>query len=148
MARTKQVARQAPMPKGKGLMINAVVTPAKPVAVGGFGGKSPRYRVGHQARKVIRQRPNKNVLEEIKKYQKTTHLLIPRMPFQRLVREIALSFNLQIRFQSFAVIALQEAAEAFLVGLFEDAHLCAIHAKRITLMPKDIQLVRRIRKET
>ncbi|RWW28394.1 hypothetical protein GW17_00007141 [Ensete ventricosum] len=78
---------------------------------------------------------------EIRKYQKSTELLIRKLPFQRLVREIAQDFK------SHAVLALQEAAEAYLVGLFEDTNLCAIHAKRVTIMPKDIQLARRIRGE-
>ncbi|KAK8571245.1 hypothetical protein V6N13_103374 [Hibiscus sabdariffa] len=65
----------------------------------------------------------------------------------RLVREIAQDFKTDLRFQSHAVLALQEAAEAYLVGLFEDTNLCAIHAKRVTIMPKDIQLARRIRGE-
>jgi len=65
----------------------------------------------------------------------------------RLVREIAQDFKTDLRFQSSAVMALQEASEAYLVGLFEDTNLCAIHAKRVTIMPKDIQLARRIRGE-
>ncbi|KAF9621491.1 hypothetical protein IFM89_021795 [Coptis chinensis] len=78
---------------------------------------------------------------------KSTELLIRKLPFQRLVREIAQDFKTDLRFQSSAVAALQEAAEAYLVGLFEDTNLCAIHAKRVTIMPKDIQLARRIRGE-
>ncbi|OEH79615.1 histone H3 [Cyclospora cayetanensis] len=81
------------------------------------------------------------------RYQKSTDLLIRKLPFQRLVREIAQDFKTDLRFQSSAVLALQEAAEAYLVGLFEDTNLCAIHAKRVTIMPKDIQLARRIRGE-
>merc|ERR1712167_48262 len=72
-------------------------------------------------------------------------LLIRKLPFQRLVREIASEFKNDLRFQSSAVLALQEAAEAYMVGLFEDTNLCAIHAKRVTIMPKDMQLARRIR---
>merc|ERR1711936_979457 len=71
----------------------------------------------------------------------------PQAPFQRLVREIAQDFETDLRFQSSAVMALQEAAEAYLVGLMEDTNLCAIHAKRVTIMPRDIQLARRIRGE-
>ena len=82
-----------------------------------------------------------------RKYQKSTELLIRKLPFQRLVREIAQDFKTDLRFQSSAVLALQEAAEAYLVGLFEDTNLAAIHAKRVTIMPKDIQLARRIRGE-
>jgi histone H3 len=74
-------------------------------------------------------------------------LLIRRLPFQRFVREIAQEFKQDIRFQSQAVLALQEAAEAYLVGLFEDTNLCAIHARRVTIMTKDLHLARRIRGE-
>ena len=83
----------------------------------------------------------------VRRYQKSTDLLIRKLPFQRLVREIAQDFKSDLRFQGSAVLALQEAAEAYLVGLFEDTNLCAIHAKRVTIMPKDIQLARRIRGE-
>ena len=82
-----------------------------------------------------------------KKYQKSTDLIIRKLPFQRLVREIAREFLTDLRFQSTAILALQEASEAYLVGLFEDTNLCAIHAKRVTIMPSDIQLARRIRGE-
>lgn len=72
-------------------------------------------------------------------------MLIKKLPFQRLVREIAQAYKSDLKFQTQAVLALQEAAEAYLVGLFEDTNLCAIHAKRITIMSKDMQLARRIR---
>ncbi|KAI3955979.1 hypothetical protein MKW98_006339, partial [Papaver atlanticum] len=78
---------------------------------------------------------------------KSTELWIRKLPFQRLVREIAQDFKTDLWFQSHAVLVLQEAAEAYLVGLFEDTNLCAIHAKQVTIMPKDIQLARRIRGE-
>ena len=84
---------------------------------------------------------------ESEKYQKSTDLLIRKLPFQRLVKEFAHEIRPETRFQSSAVLALQEATEAYLVGLFEDTNLCAIHAKRVTIMPKDIQLARRIRGE-
>ena len=74
-------------------------------------------------------------------------LLIRKLPFQRFVREIAQDFKTDLRFQNSAVMALQEDSEAYRVGLFEDTNLCAIHAKRVTIMPKDIQLARRIRGE-
>ena len=95
----------------------------------------------------FRYRPGTVALREIRRYQKSTELLIRKLPFQRLVREIAQDFKTDLRFQSSAVMALQEASEAYLVGLFEDTNLCAIHAKRVTIMPKDIQLARRIRGE-
>ena len=97
--------------------------------------------------KPHRYRPGTVSLREIRRYQKSTELLIRKLPFQRLVREIAQDFKTDLRFQSSAVMALQEASEAYLVGLFEDTNLCAIHAKRVTIMPKDIQLARRIRGE-
>jgi histone H3 len=98
-------------------------------------------------KKPHRFRPGTVALREIRKYQKSTELLIRKLPFQRLVREIAQDFKSDLRFQSTAVLALQEAAEAYLVGLFEDTNLCAIHAKRVMVMPRDMQLARRIRGE-
>ena len=98
-------------------------------------------------KKPHRYRPGTVALREIRKYQKSTDLLIRKLPFQRLVREIAQQFSADLRFQSTAILALQEASEAYLVGLFEDTNLCAIHAKRVTIMPSDILLARRIRGE-
>ena len=92
-------------------------------------------------------RPGIAALKEIRHFQKGTALLIRKLPFQRLVREIAQDFKTDLRFQQAAIQALQEASEAYLVGLFEDTNLCAIHAKRVTIMPRDIQLARRIRGE-
>jgi histone H3 len=97
--------------------------------------------------KKHRYRPGTVALRDIRKYQKSPELLIRKLPFQRLVREIAQDFKTDLRFQSSTVLALQEAAEAYLVGLFEDTQLCAIHAKRVTIMPIDMQLARRIRGE-
>ena len=79
-------------------------------------------------------------LREVRHYQKSTDLLIRKLPFQHLVHEIAQDFKNDLRFQGSAILALQEAAEAYLVGIFEDTYLCAIHTKRVTIMPKDIQL--------
>ena len=85
------------------------------------------------------------------RFQKSTELLIKKLAFQRLVREVASQFKASdgsdFRFQSTALLAVQEAAEAYLVGLFEDTNLCAIHAKRVTIMVKDMRLARRIRGE-
>src|SRR6185436_19213540 len=86
-------------------------------------------------------------LREIRKYQKSTELLIRKLPFQRLVREVAQDFKNDLRSQGTAILALQEASESYLVDLFTDTNLCAIHAKRVTIMPKDLQLARRIRGE-
>ena len=118
------------------------------------GGKAPRKSVealkAHgptTERKRRRYRPGTVALQEIRRYQKGTELLIRKLPFQRLVREIAQDFKADLRFQSSAVAALQEASESYLVGLFEDTNLCALHARRVTIMPKDMQLARRIRGE-
>ena len=108
--------------------------------------KSPNSRGAGDREKRKRYRPGEKALREIRFYQRNTDLLIRKLPFARLVREVqTYFFRKEYRWQAEAILALQEAAEAHLVGLFEDANLCAIHAKRVTLMPKDIQLARRIR---
>ncbi|CAD6566922.1 MAG: centromeric DNA-binding histone H3-like protein cse4 [Tremellales sp. Tagirdzhanova-0007] len=121
------------------------------------GGKAPRRSVGLQVagpaaaapRKPHRFRPGTVALREIRRYQKSTDLLLAKLPFSRVVREVASDMASigagELRWQSSALLALQEAAEAYLVHLFEDANLCAVHAKRVTIMQKDIQLARRIR---
>ena len=158
-------ARTMVMPKrGRGRAQVAMKQPRNPAG---------RGRVGPQRRKGITNpnkptigsgmsnlgtyQPAKNkrtlyrlgtvALMEIRAYQKSTQLLIRKLPFQRLVRKIAEDFKMELRFQGAAIMALQESAEAYLVGLFEDSNLCAIHAKQVTIMPKDIQLARRIRGE-
>ena len=98
-------------------------------------------------KKPHRYRPGTVALHEIRRYWKSTEFLIRRLPFQRLVWEIAQDLKGRLNFASGAILALQEAAEACLIGLFEDTNLCAIHAKRITIMLKDIQLARRIQGE-
>ena len=107
------------------------------------------YEVRMQGRQVKphRYRAGTVALQDIRHFQKTSELLIRKLPFQRLVREIAQDFKTDLRFQSAVVLCLQEAVEAYLVRLFDDANLCAIHARRVTIMPKDIQLARRIRGE-
>ena len=135
MARTKQTARKS------------------------TGGKAPRNQLSTKAarksapatggvKKPYRYRPGTVALREIRRYQKSTDLLIRKLPFQRLVREISQDFKGDLRFQSTALLATQESSEAYLTGLFEDTNLGAIHAKRVTIMPKDIQLARRVRHET
>ena len=131
MARTKQTARSSTggrAPTKKQAMLRSSVNSAA-------------------VKKPHRYRPGTVALREIRKYQKSCDLLIRRLPFQRLVREIAQDFKSDCKFQHNAMLALQEATEAYLVGLFEDTNLCAIHAKRVTIMPKDLQLARRIRGE-
>ena len=114
------------------------------------GMKAPKGGV----KKLHRFRPGTVALKEIQRYQKSTELLIRKLPFQQLVREIAGDHKVitsplcgKVRFQSLAIKVLQEASEAYIVGLFEDTNLCAIHAKRVTILPKDIQLARRIHGE-
>ena len=107
--------------------------------------ENPRGLKTGGVKKPMRWRPGTVALREIKKSQKSTELLIRKVPFARLVREIAQDFKTDLHFQRQAIAALQEAAEAYLVGLFEDTNLCCIHAKRVTIAPKDIQLARRIR---
>lgn len=140
MARTKQTARHSTGGKAprKDLALraarNTYYAAARKNAENFNGVKKPhRYRPGTVA------------LREIRRFQKSCELLIRKLPFQRLVREISQDFNTELRFQSHAILALQEAAEAYLVGLFTDTNLCAIHAKRVTIQPKDMQLARRIR---
>nr|AKH40979.1 centromeric protein A [Etheostoma caeruleum] len=119
----------------------------------GASGSTPRSpRLSGSSRKPPaspkkrRFRPGTRALMEIRKYQKSSDLLLRKGPFSRLVREVCQSFSHEaLRWQVYALLALQEAAEAFLVMLFSDANLCAIHAKRVTLFPRDIQLARRIR---
>ncbi|MDR3542379.1 MAG: NFYB/HAP3 family transcription factor subunit [Desulfosporosinus sp.] len=119
-----------------------------------LGGKAPRKGLGKgkSGQKAPATKPHRFhagtvVLRQIRKLQKSTETLIPRLPFQRLVRETAQDVKADMRFKASALMAIQEATEAYLTGLFEEANLCAIHAKRVTIMPKDLQLARRIRGE-
>ncbi len=138
MARTKQTARRSTGGKAprRGDLPSKTVKHPSALTKKGVVKKPHRYRPGTVA------------LREIRKYQQSTDLLIRKLPFQRVVRDIAAEVaGQEMRFQSQAVLALQEAAEAYLVGVFEDANLCALHAKRVTIMPKDMTLARRIRGE-
>jgi len=101
-------------------------------------------------KKPHRYRPGTVALREIRRFQKSTELLVRKAPFGRLVREIAQDHSniLQnARFQASAVLASQEATEAYATTLFNDSNHAAMHAKRVTIQPKDIQLVRRLRGE-
>lgn len=131
MSRTKQTARK--YTGGKASIKGLATKAARDKAPGTKRTKPHRYRPGTVA------------LREIRKYQKSTELLIRKLPFQRLVREVASDFKTDLRFQSTAVLALQEATEAYITGVFEDTNLCAIHAGRVTIMPKDMKLAMRIR---
>lgn len=134
MARTKQTARRSTGGKG----------PRKQLAT-----KAARKTMPSQGgvKKPYRYRPGTVALREIRRYQKSTDLLLRKLPFQKLVRELSIDFKSDLRYNATAILGLQESAEAYLVGLFEDTGLCAIHGKRVTIMPKDIQLARRIRGE-
>ncbi|PPQ96797.1 hypothetical protein CVT26_006200 [Gymnopilus dilepis] len=168
MARTKQTARKSTGGKAPRKQLAAKSAARKTAAAAGGVKKPHRFRPGTVALREIRRyqksarktaaaaggvkkphrfRPGTVALREIRRYQKSTELLIRKLPFQRLVREIAQDFKTDLRFQSSAVMALQEAAEAYLVSLFEDTNLAAIHAKRVTIQPKDLALARRLRGE-
>jgi histone H3 len=142
MARTKQTAHKTmqggKLPRKRFLPVKTPTGEGK----SSKGGPSPPV-----VKKAHRYRPGTVALREIRRYQNSTDPLLRKLPFQRLVRQIAGAFKADLRFQSTAILALQEASEAYLVSLFEDINLCAVHAKRITIMPKDIQLARRIRGE-
>ena len=136
---------RAPAFQKKGRKSTGGKAPRKRLATKGRDKPAPGASNGDGKKKPHRYRPGTVALREIRHFQKTGDLLIRKLPFQRLVREIAQDFKNDLRFQSSAILALQEAAEAYLVSLFEDTNLCAIHAKRVTIMPKDMQLARRIR---
>ena len=143
MARTKQTARKsvsgAPtLSKNEGRRLARERAEARC-----RGGKEPRTDIP----KPRRYRPGTVAVGEIRRYQRSTELLIRRAPFDRLVRELVQDLQHgghELRVSPAAVTTLQEAAEAYLVLLFEDTNLCTIHAKHVTIMPKDIQLAQRI----
>ncbi|TGZ71657.1 hypothetical protein CRM22_002523 [Opisthorchis felineus] len=135
MAHTKQTARKGTGEKASKKQLTTKAARESAPATGGVK-KPHRYRPGTVA------------LSEFRRYQKSTVLLTRKLPFQRLVREVAQEFKTDFRSQSSAVSGLQEANETYLVGLFKDTNLCAIHAKRVTIMPKDIQLAGRILGQT
>ena len=151
MARTKQTARKSTGGKAPRKQLATKAARKSAPATGGVK-KPHRYRPGKKCFERILIYwifeliywhsifIGTVALREIRRYQKSTELLIRKLPFQRLVREIAQDFKTDLRFQSSAVLALQEASEAYLVGLFEDTNLCAIHAKRVTIMPKGLFL--------
>ncbi|GMK57262.1 hypothetical protein CspeluHIS016_0400960 [Cutaneotrichosporon spelunceum] len=140
MARTASIGDRAP---GQG------ARQVKQTARRSTGGKAIQRAPQHELKRQHRYRPGTVALREIRKYQKSSDLLLAKLPFSRVVREIAYNVTSiaagELRWQSSAILALQEAAEAFLVHLFEDSNLCAVHAKRVTIMVKDMQLARRLR---
>ena len=111
------------------------------------GGKAPwkEFLQAHEVKKTRKYQPGTVALHEIWQFQKSTELLIQKLPFSWLVHEIALEVGkYDLHFQGSTIICLQEAAEAYIVGFMEDANLCTIHAKRVTILPKDIQLAHHI----
>ena len=147
MARTKQTARKST--SGGKSPRKAVAGKGKKAKTAGAKRKklSAAEKKAVGVKKTHRFRPGTVALREIRKYQKGTNLLIKKAPFQRLVKEVMQEQKSEKRFRATAVLALQEAAEAYLVRLFEDTNLACIHARRVTIMPKDIQLARRLRGE-
>jgi histone H3 len=148
MARTKNTARwsfggQLPRRNALGLAEEAKRKERKNTK----GNPLPPTPTSLGVKKPHRYRPGTVALQEIRRYQKSFDLLIKKLPFQRVAREIAQDYKSDMRFQSNTIQATQEATEAYLVGLMEDTNLCAIHAKRVTVMSKDMQLARRIRGE-
>ena len=146
MARTKQTAHKST--GGKGPRRDAFGGKRLTGSPDGEGMKAMKAAPTVGApKKSHRFKPGTVALREIRRYQKSADLLIRKLPFQRLVREIAQNYQDDLRFQASAILAIQEAAETYLTSLFEDSNLCAVHAKRVTILPKDIQLARRIRGE-
>ena len=142
MARTKQTARKDQGGKAP----RRIFSTKNPGSI--KAQKAARKgKTGYSEPKKQRLRPGTVALREIRRYQKSTDLLIRKLPFQCLVREIIFEHKQDYRLAPAAAAVFQEAAEAYLIGLFEDTNLCTIHAKRVTIMPKDIQLGRRIHGE-
>jgi len=145
MVRTTESSRKSSASKAarKGIATKGKKSGSKKASKKASAGSSSSSGV----KKPFRFRPGTVALREIRKYQKGTELLLRKLPFQRLVREIAVGGKEGLRFQASAVLAIQEATEAHMVNLFADTCLCAIHGRRVTIMPKDIQLARRLRGE-
>lgn len=126
---------------------NSASTGGKKV-IGGRKKGTPSRRGGETPKKR-RYRPGTKALKEIRQYQRSSDLLIRKLPFCRLVKQLCQDHFARpgevYRWQGTALEALQHAAEDYLVKLFEDANLCTIHAKRVTVMVRDIQLARRIK---
>ena len=139
MARTKESSRKS---TGK-LPREVLVTKGKKSSLA----KTSQGSTSADQKRSFRFRPGTVALRDIRRYQRGTDLLLRKLPFQRIVREIAMTGKDGLRFQASAVLAMQEATEAHLVNLFADTCLCAIHGRRVTIMPKDIQLARRLRGE-
>lgn len=138
--------RKHPAPKRR-QPLSAAESPERSARASTSAAGARRPAAEHSpTKRKYRFRPGSRALLEIRKYQKSTDLLLRKLPFSRLVRELTSRLTVHpLNWQSFALLALQEATEAFLVKLFEDSNLCTIHGKRVTLFPRDMQLARRIR---
>ena len=163
MARTKQTPRNPVLerlPTAVGSDVQGKRMPSKPTSKKAIkGGKQPHKHMLHKTtggiKKAHRYHPGLLALQEIRRYQQSTESLIRKTPFNKLIKEISQENRIcpegpgtpsvQVHFQLTALAALQEAAENYLVGLFEEVNLLAIHAKRVTVMPHDIWLALRIR---
>ena len=104
-------------------------------------------KVASGSSKIHRWRPGTVALREVRKFQKTTEHLIRKAPFVRLIRECIFKTKESIRLSVSACEAIQDATESYMTGLLSDANLCTLHAKRVTLMPRDLKLARRLRGE-
>ena len=146
MPKSKAISKKLDESQGSKKMLSSqkVKKSSKPIAKKVVAdAKSNEAKAMKEAKR--RFKPGTVALREIKKYQRDVSNLIPRAPFQKLVRSICSGVDNELRFQSQALVALQEAAEAYVVGLFEDTNLCCLHANRQTVMKKDMELARRIR---
>ena len=166
MARTKCTPKNPQLHKPVAVLGKDVQPPRKDIPqTPRKGGKQPRKFITHKMlrkgikptgglKKPHRYRPGMVALREIRCYQRSTESLIRWTPFQKLIREISQEYRIcpdgpgtpsvQVRFQSTTIAALQEAAENYIVGLFEDVNLLAIHARQVAIMPRDIRLVLQI----
>ena len=163
MARTKHTPKNPHIQKPVTEVGKAVQPPRNDIEQAPRkGGKQPRKFISHKMfrptgglKRPHRYRPGMVALREIRRYQRSTENLIKQTPFQKLIKEISQEYQIcpdgpgtpsvQVRFQSAAIAALQEVAEKYIVGLFEDVNLLAIHARRVTILPRDIRLALRIR---
>lgn len=133
MARTKQTARKSTGGKAPRKQLTTKAARKTATITSHPSIKKPRFKAGTVA------------LRDVRHYQKSVDLLVRKLPFQRYVKSTIQSQKVDVRFQGAAMAALHEAFEAYLVSLFEDAHLCAVHANRVTVMAKDVNLVVKLR---
>ena len=141
--RTKQVAPK----KGNDHKKTKVIATKEKAALVSKKIKAQKEIDGVKVRKAHRFRPGTVALREIRKYQRSTDMLIKRAPFRRLIREIAQDYKDDVRFQKSAIDAIQEATESYITSLFTDSNLAALHTGRTTVMANDLHLTLRMRGE-